>query len=408
MGLLSYLRGDDLREQTSQDETRALPRPDNELPLLAPYVSYGAFGEKAVTAQSALAIADVWAVVRVLADAASSLPLHAYRRAGAGRERVTSGKLVDLLDRPGPATSQADFVSSLMSHLAVWGNGYLAKYRSGDEIVQIGTLPPERVQPEVVGGRARYRYSPPRGPQQVLTEADVVHVKGLAVDGVTGLSAVQQAARVIGLSDELVRHALAFFERGTERPAGVLQVPPGMSSDAMDRLSEALKATGRPHGVMLIDAESKYHELAGRLDDSQFVEQRRLAAQEIARVFRIPPHMIGAPSADSMTYSNVEQESIEFVRYSLTPWLRRIELAISNDADLCFQRQYVRFETDALLRSDAKTRAEVYEKALDPITGWMTRDEVRRLEDLEPEPAPTPQQTITQAVTAAMTNGGGQ
>jgi hypothetical protein len=110
----------------------------------------------------------------------------------------------------------------------------------------------------------------------------------------------------------------------------------------------------------------------------------------VARVFRIPPHMLGAPSADSMTYSNVEQESIEFVRYSLTPWLRRIELAISNDTDLAFERQFVKFEVDGLLRADASTRSEVYARALDPITGWMDVDEVRALEDLPPRRTPAP------------------
>jgi HK97 family phage portal protein len=244
----------------------------------------------------------------------------------------------------------------------------------------------------------------------MLTTADVTMVRGLSVDGLNGLSAVSQAARVIGLSDELVRHALAFFERGTERPAGVLQVSPDMSKEGMERLRAALANQGRPHGVMLLDSDAAYHELTSRLDDAQFSQQRELSAREVARVFRIPPHMIGAPSADSMTYSNVEQESIEFVRYSLAPWLRRVELAISNDPDLAFERQYVKFELDGLLRADAKTRAEIYSLALDPLTGWMSRDEVRRLEDLEPQPGPSPQQQLNTAVTAAMTevsNGNG-
>jgi HK97 family phage portal protein len=126
-------------------------------------------------------------------------------------------------------------------------------------------------------------------------------------------------------------------------------------------------------------------------------------------VFRIPPHMLGAPSADSMTYSNVEQESIEFVRYSLTPWLRRVELAVSNDRDLAFQAQFVRFEVDGLLRADAKTRADVYTAALDPLTGWMTREEVRRLEDLPPEPQGAPQvaQLLNAMQGEAATNGNG-
>lgn len=396
MGLLSYLRGTDI----TNTESRSLPPAENELPLMSTYTS------SPITPAAALAIADVWAAVRVLADAASSLPLHVYRKTGDGRERVDSGKLVDLLDRPGPATTQADLVSSLLSHLAIYGNAYLAKYRDAGEIVQLGLLHPERVRPELQGGRLRFRYSPPYpGPQQLLSTADVVQVKGLSVDGLTGLSAVTQASRVLGLSDELVKHALSYFDTGaqggTARPAGVLRLGEGASFGDQSRTKEKLKAEARPHGILVIEGDADYKEIANKLDDSQFVEQRRLAAQEIARVFRIPPHMLGAPSADSMTYSNVEQESIEFVRYSLTPWLRRIELAISGDSDLAFQRQYVRFETDGLLRADASTRSEVYARALDPVTGWMDRDEVRRLEDLPPRPAP---RTVEQMVATA-TNG---
>jgi HK97 family phage portal protein len=159
----------------------------------------------------------------------------------------------------------------------------------------------------------------------------------------------------------------------------------------------------------VVEGEAEYQDIASSLDDSQFVEQRRLVAQEVARVFRIPPHMLGAPTGDSLTYSTVEQESINFVRYSLTPWLRRIELAVSNDADLAFQRQFVRFEVDGLLRADAKTRAEVYRTALDPIAPWLTVNEVRRLEDLPPMP-PQQQESIEQMLARppGVANGGRQ
>jgi len=378
-------------------ESRSLPRPENELPLLAAYTG------SPVSTSTALAIGDVWAAVRVLADAASSLPIHVFRKADDGRERVGSGLLADLLARPGPATTQADLVSSLMAHLLIYGNAYIAKYREGGQIVQLGLLAPDRVRPELEGGHLRFRYTPGRGGQQMLTESDLVHIKGLSVDGLVGLSAVSQASRVLGLSDELVKHAVSFFDSGaaggTARPAGVLRLGEGVSFDDTDRTKEKLRAEARPHGVLVIQGDSEYFPVAEKLDDSQFVEQRRLAAQEIARVFRIPPHMLGAPSADSMTYSNVEQESIEFVRYSLTPWLRRIELAISGDLDLTFQRQFVRFEVDGFLRADANTRSEVYARALDPVTGWMTRDEVRKLEDLSPEP-----QAATNGKTQTPTN----
>jgi HK97 family phage portal protein len=405
VGVLSYLR-EQYRTSIGADEQRSLPRPENELPLLGSYTS------STVTPTAALAIADVWAAVRVLADAASSLPLHVYRKTADGRERVAGGRLVDLLDNPAPATTQADLVSTLVAHLLIYGAAYIGKYRDGGEVRQLGLLHPERVRPELDAGQVTFRYSPGTSAQRLLTLADVVPVRGLSIDGLNGLSAVGQAASVLGLSDELVKHALSYFDTrdagGIPTPAGVLRVNTGMSFGGEERGKEKLRAESRPHGILVIEGEdAEYLSVANKLDDSQFVEQRRLAAQEIARVFRIPPHMLGAPSGDSLTYATVEQESIDFVRYSLTPWLRRIELAISNDADLAFQRQYVRFETDALLRSDAKTRAEIYALALDPITGWMTRDEVRRLEDLEPEPEPSPAQLVTQAVQAAMTNGAG-
>jgi HK97 family phage portal protein len=409
VGLRSFLRGDDIL--SSSTESRSLPAPENQLPLWGlPTIVSGPTYWK-LRPVEALAIADVWAAVRVLADAVSSLPLHVYRKTDTGRERVTSGKLVELLERPGPGLTEADLTSSLMCHVLIWGNSYLAKYRRQGEVDQLGLLHPDRVRPELQDGELRFRYDPPKGPQQLLTEADVVHVKGLSVDGVSGLSAVSQAARVLGLSDSLVKHAVSYFESDTPRPSGVLYLgdqeyqPP---EEGRQRSLETIKNELKPHGILVAGGDAKYEHVGEKLDDGQFVDQRRLAAQEVARVFRIPPHMLGAPSADSMTYSNVEQESIEFVRYSLTPWLRRIELAISNDRDPAFQRQYVKFETDGLLRADAKTRAEVYTRALDPLTGWMDRNEVRRLEDLPPEevvPPRAPAMVAPPAV-AIPTNGG--
>jgi HK97 family phage portal protein len=421
VGLLRYLRGDDVLEDSSSngnDESRSLPPPENQLPLwgLPSIVSGPSYWK--LSPVDALAGADCWAAVRVLSDVLSSLPLHVYRKTETGRQRVTSGKLVDLLDRPSPGVTEADLTSSLMCHLAVWGNAVLAKYRQDGEVVQLGLLHPDRIRPELEDGKLKWRYSPPTGPQQMRTEADVVHIKGLSTDSLNGLSAVAQAARVLGLSDSLVRHAMAFFEAKTQRPAGVLrlgdpeQFP---NADSKDRTTEQLQTEFKPHGILVVSGDMQYENVAHRIDDSQFVEQRRLAAQEIARVFRIPPHMLGAPTGDSLTYSTVEQQSLDFLKYSLTPWLRRIELAFSNDRDLAFQQQFVKFEVDGLLRADAKTRAEVYALGLDPVQGWLDVNEVRRWEDLPPLPPDHPlirrNQTVEQMLALArpqeVANGNG-
>jgi HK97 family phage portal protein len=162
--------------------------------------------------------------VRCLADAVSSLPLHVYRKTDIGRERVTSGKLVELIEHPGPGLTEADLTSTLMSHVLVWGSAFLAKFRRQGEVSQLGLLHPDRVRPELQNGELRFRYDPPKGPQQLLTEADVIHIRGLSVDGVTGLSAVSQAAKVLGLSDSLVKHAMGYFESTHPRQEGVLGV----------------------------------------------------------------------------------------------------------------------------------------------------------------------------------------
>jgi HK97 family phage portal protein len=396
--LRSWLRGEDV----VGDETRAL-EPDRDLregyqlPLRAAYTG------TTVTPTQAMGIGDVFAAVRVLSDSASSLPLHVYRKRDDGaRERVTSGKLVDLLDRPAPGTTQADLVATAMAHLAIFGSCYLGKYRRAGEIIELSPLHPETIRPELEDGQLRFRYSPGTGPQQMLTESDVTWIKSMSLDGMSGTSPVLNAARVLSLSEELVKHALSYFTvsdaGGVPRPAGVLKVNPGMAETGRQRELEGLRAESRAHGILVASGEIDFIDIAGTLDDAQFTEQRRLVAQEVARCFRIPPHMIGAEVGSSLTYSTTEQQSLDFVKYSLMPWLRRIELAVSGDSDLAFAKQFVRFEVDGLLRADTKTRAEVYHLALDPVQGWMDRSEVRRLEDLPPE-APKPplqQQSIEQ------------
>src|SRR5215217_6197091 len=140
MGVRSWLRDEDVLEDSSSNgdsESRSLPRPDNELPLSGSQMIFSGPSYWQLRPVEALAIADVWAAVRVLSDAVSSLPLHVYRRTEQGRERVTAGKLVDLLRAPSPATSEADLTSSLMCHLAIYGAGYIGKYREAGEVSQL-------------------------------------------------------------------------------------------------------------------------------------------------------------------------------------------------------------------------------------------------------------------------------
>jgi HK97 family phage portal protein len=346
------------------------------------------------TPERALQVGDVWACVRVLADAAASVPLVPYRPRSSGRVRLSTGRLAGLLDRPAPATTQANLVAQMVSHLTLWGNCFLGKFRNEDgQVEQLGLLFPDYVAVELRAGLPLYTVTDPTtGRQSRHGTEDITHIKAMSTDGLVGLSPIKQCRTALGLSAGLADHALAFFQHGG-RPSGIITLPQGTRADAVKDL--AMQAESRhggarnAHRIAVITGEMSWTPMSGPLDDLQFVEQRKLSTAEVARIFRVPPWMIGASSGDSLTYSNTEQQQLAFVTHSLRPWLVVIEHALSADPDLCPGALYVEFLLDALLRADSKTRAEIYALALDPLQGWMTREEVRRLENLEPETSPT-------------------
>jgi HK97 family phage portal protein len=390
-----------LFRRKSEERTLALPGWTNDWNLFNQHDLAGRSG--------ALGIADVYACVRCLSDAAASVPLVTYRRTDSGRQRLYSGRLPELLQRPSPGTTQANLVAQAMAHLVLYGNAFLGKFRDLDgRLEQLGLLQPSQVEVELVNGAPRYIVTDAKSGQQSRHgPEDIVHIRGLSIDGLVGLSPIKQCRMAVSLAGGLGDFAEAFVRNGA-RPSGILRLVGGGSSDALEQLRisfEAKHAGARnAHRVAVMTGEVEWVAMAGPLDDLQFVEQRKLSTAEIARIFRIPPWMIGAASGDSMTYSNVEQQQLAFVMHSLRPWLVLIEQAISADPDLCSQNQYVEFLLDALLRADSKTRADIYALALDPDKGWMTRDEVRRLENLEPEgaaaPTPEPQTTNGKALIA--------
>jgi HK97 family phage portal protein len=259
----------------------------------------------------------------------------------------------------------------------------------------LGILQPDQIVVELVDGEPVYSYSPPYmgEPMQELTRADVIHIRGISVDGLVGLSPIRQARRVLSLSAQLQAHAEEFFAADAS-PRGILRLNRFGDVDAqVQTLRDAWETRhrGNPHRIAAIAGDVEFLPISMPLDDAQFLEQRRLSAVEVARLFRIPPWMIGADTPGSMTYSNVESQSLGFVTYSLRPWLVAIEQAFTADDDLCPGGLYVEFLLDALLRADSATRAAVYTAALNPSTGWMRREEVRERENLDPEdPADVP------------------
>jgi HK97 family phage portal protein len=365
-------------------EERALAAPD-VTPGLQPYWSQAPLD---VSTSNVLRVSDAYACVRCLADRISSLPLHVYRRTPAGR--IPAGpesRAVQLLQRPSPGSTTVDLLSQIVVHLNVFGEAFVGKYRSDNEIVQLGLISPELLHVELRGRTITYVLDTVHGRTEHGPE-DVLHIKGMSVDGLRGLSPVAQCRVALGLSSSLQVSAKTFFDHGS-RPSGILTVPSQADHDAVRMAGEMWHGihggVENMHRVAVLSGDVNFTPIAFSADDSQFLQQRDLSAREVARIFRVPAWAVDAPTGDSLTYANVQEQSRALVDYSLRPWLVRIERAISNDTDLCPGTTYVEFSLDGLLRGDTATRASVYTQALSPDTGWMTRPEVRELENLNPE-----------------------
>ncbi len=356
----------------------------------------------------ALRLSDVFACIRCLSDTAASIPLLAYRRLPDGSRELFSGRVTDLINRPSPGNTSYNLVGTIVAHLNAWGNAYVGKYRDGDGVVvQLVPLDPSAVQPELVDGQPVYTFMDQTGVQKLGT-SDLIHVKMLSTDGIVGISPIGQVRNAFGLAQNLAKHADSFAKNGG-RPSGVLRVSgwrtaqPGAAEDVQADWSEKFVGADKSGKLLLLTGEGDidYKQLSLSLEDAQFVAQRQLSTLEIARIFRVPVWMVNASTQQSMTYSNVTNETLSFQKFSLQPQLVAIEQAFSADSDLSPATVHCEFDIDRLLRADALTRAQVYTAALNPATGWLSRDEVRELEGYPPEgdPAQPAQATPSQLPT---------
>lgn len=356
-------------------------------PIFFPEAESGAV----VSPRNAMGISTAFAAIRALADAAASLPLHVYRRGAAGRERVDDHPTARSLRRPAPGVPTGLLVWQMVATLNLHGEAFLGLYGGETGAVeQLALIAPDRVEVTVRGGVPLYTVTGEDGRRGTYTADDVVHVRGMTLDGVRGVSPVRVAREALGYAQTLAEHGSRSMRNGA-RPTGVLTVAAGPGAEELAaKLRDDFKAaTGgeRTGSVAVLTGEAKFEAVSMTLQDAQYLEQRDLSDAEVARIFRVPPWMLGIKSGDSLTYSTVAEQARAFVTFALRPWLVAIEQALGS-CDRLFpdgSGLYPLFELDGLLRGDAKARADVYTAALNPQTGWMQRGEVRALEDLPAE-----------------------
>ena len=357
----------------------------------------GSTAGKIVTERSAMQMTAVYSCVRILAEAIAGLPLHLYRYTDSGgKEKATDHPLYLLLhDEPNPEMSSFVFRETLMTHLLLWGNAYAQIIRNGKgEVMALYPLMPNKMSVERdENGQLYYTYT--RSAEEaktaetgrvILLPRDVLHIPGLGFDGLVGYSPIAMAKNAIGLAIATEEYGAKFFANGAA-PSGVLEHP-GTIKDPQ-RVREAWQSqfggSSNSGKIAVLEEGMKYTPISISPEQAQFLETRKFQINEIARIFRVPPHMVG--DLEKSSFSNIEQQSLEFVKYTLDPWVVRWEQSIARSllSENEKKQYFVKFNLEGLLRGDYASRMNGYATARQ--NGWMSANDIRELENLDRIPA---------------------
>ncbi len=342
-----------------------------------------------VTPESSLRSTAVFACVRVLAETLASLPLITYRRLERGKERAPDFYLYPLLhDKPNPEMTSFTFRETLTAHVALWGNGYAEMELDGaGRVMNLWPLLPNQTRLERDrDGNLIYVTQVPGAGQKGLPAYRVMHVRGIGLNGLVGLSVIGLARQAVGLALATEEFGARFFGNGAQ-PGVVLKHPGKLDDKAYDRLQsswdEAHSGLSNAHRTAILEEGMGIEKVGIPNDDAQFLETRKFQVREIARLFRVPPHLVS--DLEQATFSNIEQQSLEFVIYTMMPWISRWEQEIARSVYLERNRAnyFSQFLVDGLLRGDITARYAAYASAIN--TGWMTRNQVREIENMNAE-----------------------
>ena len=351
---------------------------------------------KTVNERTALQTTAVYACVRILSETIASLPLHVYRYTEGGKAKDTEHVLYTLLhDEPNPDMTSFVFRETLMSHLLIWGNAYsqILRDRSGQVIGLYPLLPDQMSVHRSEKGKLfyvynRYEEDNPNFQEKgsiVLSQEEVLHIPGLGFDGLIGYSPIALAKNAVGMTLACEEYGASFFGNGAN-PGGVLEHPGILKDPAKvrDSWNAVYQGTRNAHKVAVLEEGMSYKQIGIPPEEAQFLETRKFQINEIARLFRIPPHMVG--DLEKSSFSNIEQQSLEFVKYTLDPWVVRFEQALKKSLLLPEEKKthFIKFNVDGLLRGDYQSRMNGY--AISRQNGWLSTNDIRELEELNPIP----------------------
>ena len=353
----------------------------------------GSTAGKAVNERSAMQMTAVYSCVRILSEAIAGLPLHLYMYTEDGNKvKAVEHPLYRLLhDEPNPEMSSFVFRETLMTHLLLWGNAYAQIIRNGKgEVIGLYPLMPNKMTVDRdTSGKLYYSYQrsneeaiQSKDSKVILKPSDVLHIPGLGFDGLVGYSPIAMAKNAIGMAIACEEYGAKFFSNGAA-PGGVLEHP-GTIKDPQrirDSWQSTFGGSGNANKIAVLEEGMKFTPIGIAPEQAQFLETRKFQIDEIARIFRVPPHMVG--DLDKSSFSNIEQQSLEFVKYTLDPWVVRWEQSIARSLLTPEEKKtyFAKFNLDGLLRGDYQSRMQGY--AIGRQNGWMSANDIRELENLD-------------------------
>jgi HK97 family phage portal protein len=323
--------------------------------------------------------------VRIRAKMMGHFPLYVYKRTPAGIQVLQEHDLYPILhESPNQFMTSMEWREAVSTNFDLFGNAFSEIARMGDRIVALNVLPSQRMRIKVEEDQLSYEYSLPGGGLKKYKPEEVLHFRNFSIDGITGLNPIEQQRDVIGLSISQANYQAAIYKNGG-LPAGVLEHPSKLTPEAVNNIRRSWMDT---HGgaenagkVAILWEGMKYNSLGMTAETAQLLESRKFQLSEVARMYGVPPHLIA--DLERATFSNIEQQGIEFATYGMTPDCVRFEQRLKKSL---LNRPgkdtgvYARFNVAALMRGDAAARANFYASMVQ--NGIMSRDECRELEEL--------------------------
>lgn len=338
-----------------------------------------------VNEESSLGISTVWAAVRLLSGSSSTLPLKVYRENNDDTREIAKDHPVYklIVKRPNGMMNSGIWREFMMASTLLWGNGYSRIVRDS-RFVPIELIPyhPSDVQPFAYKNQKYFRVL---SEQKTYYDYEFIHFIGYSQDGIVGKSPIRIHMENLGLTMAAQQFGALFFGNGTNM-GGYYEHPGRLSDEAYNRLKENLRSTNagmvNAHSTPILEEGLKFSKIGIPPEEAQFIETRKFQKSDIAAIFNVPPHLVGDLS--NSTNNNIEQQSLEYVIYSLMPWLNRIE----NELNIKLFREdeqdrfYVKHNVNAILRGDMTARAQFYTQMIS--IGAYSQNDVRKLEDENP------------------------